>query len=378
MIRYPLLAFALLLAGCPLPADPVTFDGGSSSADTGSDVTEPGDVSEDTGLTDAFDVASDTSTSDTGGPDAVGDAALDAGCAAPERGAWMYRHPGNPLGTEVIVGDPAEEATALANLQAAEITRIYGNYGDRPVDDTATIASWNSQLDAAGIDSQLLIGDGDDIFPGCKEEMLEKVQQRLIDFNAAVAADEQFDALHLDIEPQQYKQSAAFPTTTSCGLRLPDWPYWDDLDDAGRADRYEMLRQTLSDVRDYLDNNGHAATPIYVDLAPWIDTSSNFDWAATAVSDGTDWLGQVTADVDGITFMTYERDSAAQIDSSVSGESSLATELRVSVNAKERAPLSSTITWTDLNAMWGVVDDLEATHCGERAVDLFNYRYLHE
>jgi hypothetical protein len=91
-----------------------------------------------------------------------------------------------------------------------------------------------------------------------------------------------------------------------------------------------------------------------------------------------DWLTQVAGEVDGMTFMTYERDSASSIDSSVSGESSLSTALRVSVNARERAPLSSITTWTDLNAMWSVVDDLESTHCGARPVDLFNYRYLHE
>lgn len=157
-----------------------------------------------------------------------------------------------------------------------------------------------------------------------------------------------------------------------------DWPYWDDLDSLGRAQRYELLRQTFIDVRAHLDANGHASTPIYVDLAPWVDSSSNFDWSTTPVVDGSDWLTQVATEVTGMTFMTYERDSAASIDSSVSFESTLNTQLRVSVSAKERAPLSTTTTWADLNAMWSVVDDLEAAHCGARPVDLFNYRYLHE
>jgi hypothetical protein len=326
----------------------------------------------------SFDTFSDTTAdSSVATPDA--DATSDAGCANPaERGVWMYRHPGNPLGTDHIVGDAAEETTAIANLQADRITRVYGNYGDRPASDTAAVGSWNAQLDTAGIDSQLLIGDGDDIFPGCRDDMLQRVQARLIDFSGQVSPSEQFDALHLDIEPQQYKQGTAWPQTTSCGLRVQDWPYWDDLDSAGRAERYEMLRQTFIDVRNYLDTNGHAATPVYVDLAPWIDSSSNFDWTTPPITNGDDWLTQVATEVTGITFMTYERDNAASIDSSVAGESSLNTELRVSVNAKERAPLSSTTTWTDLNAMWTVVQDLEATHCGSRPVDLFAYRYLHE
>ena len=368
-----LLLVTCLLPGCLWPADPEPMEVGSpSTSDTSADVTS--DVAVDT----SHDATADSSV-DAPGSDTGPDTGADAGCVDPaERGAWMYRHPGNNLGTDHIVGDAAEETAAIANLQADQITRVYGNYGERPVDDTAAVASWNAQLEAAGIESQLLIGDGDDIFPGCRDEMIQRVQARLIDFNASVTASEQFDALHLDIEPQQYKQGTAWPTTTSCGLRVMDWPYWDDLDTAGRAERYEMLRQTFLDVRAHLDANGHASTPIYVDLAPWIDTSSNFDWSATPVVDGADWLAQVAGEVSGMTFMTYERDSASAIDAAVTGESSLSTQLRVSVSAKERAPLSSTTTWSDLNAMWAVVDDLESTHCGARPVDLFNYRYLHE
>jgi hypothetical protein len=321
-----------------------------------------------------------TSSSDANTDASNHDAGPDASCAdTAERGVWMYRHPGNILGTDHIVGDATEEMTARTNLQADQITRVYGNYGDRPVNDTASVASWNAQLESDGIDSQLLIGDGDDIFPGCRQEMIQRVQARLIDFNASVAAAEQFVALHLDIEPQQYKQGNAWSTTTTCGQEIQPWAFWDDLSSTGRAERYDMLRETIIDVRAHLDANGHTATPLYVDLAPWIDSSANFDWSTTsAVTDGTDWLTQVATQVDGMTFMTYERDSATSIDSAVAGESSLNTQLRVSVNARERAPLSSTTTWTDLNAMWTVVGDLEATHCGARPVDLFNYRYLHE
>lgn len=380
MFRYAVLLI-IFVSGCGLvaeEAEPVDL-APLPTSDAGVDASDDlGDASTaDAGLDTSMDAATDATTD--AGMDVGTDAQMDAGCTlTAERGAWMYRHPGNALGTDVIVGNAAEESTAIANLQAAQITQIYGNYGDRPTNDTAAIAAWNGQLNAASIQSQVLIGDGDDIFPGCREEMIQKVQARLIDFNAAVAPSERFYALHLDIEPQQYKQGAAWPTTTSCGLRVMDWPYWDDLDSLGRAERYELLRQTFIDVRAHLDANGHAGTPIYVDLAPWVDSSSNFDWSTTPVVDGADWLAQVATEVTGMTFMTYERDSAASIDSSVTFEATLSTELRVSVSAKERAPLSTTITWADLNAMWAVVQDLEAAHCGARPVDLFNYRYLHE
>lgn len=374
-MRRLLVAIVIFQVGCPRPAGPAhpaNLDAGYSDADAASVTVDTGDdTTNDTGILADADATSDAAdASDLG----------DAGCAeAPTRGAWMYRHPGNPLGTDAVVGASAEEASAIANLAAYQVERVYGNYGSRPVAEPSVIGAWNAQLDAAGIDSQVLVGAADDIFPGCRDEMLARVQARLIDFNAGVAASEQFDALHLDIEPQQYKQGAAFPTTTSCGLRVPNWPYWDDLDDAGRAERYQMLLTTLQEVRGYLDSHGHASTELYVDLAPWIDSSPNFDWGAvTGIADGADWMSQAASTVDGMTMMTYERDTASLIDASVSGEASLQTALRVSVNAKERAPLSSTTTWTDLNAMFGVVEQLEQTHCGARPVDLFNYRYLLE
>lgn len=383
-MRNALILIACFVLGCPVIEEETVADLGPLESDASTTDAADTAVSADTGAdgADAADAAADTATdaaTTDGATDAAADVA-DAGCMEEsERGAWMYRHPGNPLGTDAIVGVPAEETTAITNLQTAQITRIYGNYGDRPTTDTAAIAAWNADLDAAGIESQLLLGDGDDIFPGCQDDLLDRIQTRLIDFNAAVGPTERFTALHLDVEPQQYKQGAAWPTTTSCGLRIQDWMFWDDLDDGERAQRYEMLRQTFGAVRDYLDANGHATTPLYVDLAPWIDSSASFDWSAVAgVADGDDWLAQVATDVTGMTLMTYERDTAGLIDSAASSEATLATELRVSVNARERTPLSSTTTWADLNAMWAVVETLEQTHCGDRPVDLFNYRYLHE
>lgn len=354
------------------------------SADTANDTPTDSETS-DVAVTDVVDT--DTAPADVTEADAAPedirpvDAHDDADTCrtAVERAVWFYRHPGNPFGSDAIVGVPGSETTTLTNLQALLVSSVYGNYGERPSDDAAAIASWNAQLDAAGIESQLLIGDAADIFPGCREAMLEDVQTRLIDFNASIAPGERFDALHLDIEPQQYDLSTAFPTTTSCGLRIQDWPFWDDLDPAGRARRYEMLLGTLSDVRSYLDHNGHAGTPLYADLAPWIDSSSSFDWSATSgITDGTDWLLQAAGLLDGITLMTYERATEALIDSAVATESTLPTQVRVSVSAKERSPLSATTTWADLNAMFEVVEAIEATHCGARPVDLFNYRYLNE
>lgn len=300
-----------------------------------------------------------------------------------QRGVWMYRHPGHPLGTDAIVGVDADEDAAIAQLGADRVTRVYGNYGDRPRDDAGAIAAWNAKLAAAGIESQLLLGDGDDIFPGCLDELLVDIDERLIDFHAGTSSpDERFTAVHLDIEPQQYKQSTAFPETTSCGLRLPEWMFWDTLTPAEKGERYELLLAAFAQVRAHLDGHGAAGIPLYVDLAPWIDSSTSLAWTDTPdIADGTDWLVQAATHVDGMTFMTYERDTAALIESSVAVELTVGTEVRVSVSAKERPPYSDTgspLTWPALTDLWAVVEDIEVDQCDERPVDLFTYRYLLE
>ena len=291
--------------------------------------------------------------------------------------------PGNDLGTDAFVGVDADENTVVAQLGVDRVTRVYGNYGDRPRDDAGTIAAWNVKLADAGIESQLLVGDGDDIFPGCIDELLVDIDERLIDFNAGTAApNERFTALHLDIEPQQFKLSEAFPETTSCGLRLPEWMFWDDLTNVEKGKRYALLLFAFEQIRAHLDDNGASDIPIYADLAPWIDSSTSLDWSeASGITDGTDWLIQATAHIDGMTLMTYERDNAPLIESAATAELTVGTEVRVSVSAKERPPYSdagSPLTWASLADMWAVVEEIEVDACDDRPVDLFNYRYLHE
>ncbi len=353
------------------------MDQNMSTSDAGSDSSADNDLSSD-------------SSSDQGDTFADGGSVK---CNV-NRGVWMYRHPvqPDPLGTDVLiddtVNDTTDELAVIANLNANSIFRVYGNYGKRPSTDAANIAAWNSLLDNAGIQSQVLIGDAKDIFPSapdtaavlCRNTLFEDIQARFIDFNNAhPLASEQFKGIHLDIEPQQYNTPS-----TSCGYKMMNYLPWSDLTPPQKTQRYMLLLQTLIDARHYLDTHGQGSAKIFIDLAPWVDSipSMSFVWPATyqtlTATDGLDWLVQAAGIVDGITFMTYSRATAAQIHTSVTNEVSLATEVRVSVNAKERLPYASgTPLWMmDLTDMWSTVNDYEMTFC--EGMDLFNYKYIEE
>ena len=192
-----------------------------------------------------------------------------------------------------------------------------------------------------------------------------------------LAAFERFDGLHLDLEPQAFK--SGYYGTGGPPTCAPTSEYWDAT--TSRAQLLELLLDTYIEVRAFLDGHGYADFPIYVDLPVWIDTSSSIDWSDTPdFSSAGVWFVDVAAVVDGITFMSYERDNAADIRTSVIGERFMllfSTDFRVSVNAKERVPFSSTLTWTSPSQLWSVVSDLQSgTGLYAYGVDIHNYRYL--
>ena len=111
----------------------------------------------------------------------------------------------SPYGSNNVVGNAALEADCLAFFKLHHVDRVYGSYGTRPVWDQAAIAIWNEKLDCLRIESQLLLEGVTVNTPADIANYLGKISDRLIDFNDAFIGEpsKQFDALHLDIEPQQ-------------------------------------------------------------------------------------------------------------------------------------------------------------------------------
>lgn len=191
-----------------------------------------------------------------------------------------------------MVGDSSAEDESIAFFTTHDVKRIYGSYQNRPVSEPAVIGAWNAKLDAAGIQSQLLI-DGIEVNdPVEVDNILNKISNRLIDFNAAATPAEQFDALHLDLEPQ--------------GL-----PEWDSGTPAEKRDLLDNLLEAYVDIRSLLDSEGLTGFPVYADIPFFWDKlpvdGVSVGW--TDVADRDAWFTAIDAQLDGVSVMTFSKDN---------------------------------------------------------------------
>lgn len=256
------------------------------------------------------------------------------------RGVWAWRDAGDPHGTDAIVGDPVAEDVMIATLQGWGVSRVYGSYGDRPVTEPQTLADWNAKLDAAGIESHVLLGDPAWISSREWASMLAKIDARLLEFNAGrTDPAERFDGLHLDIEPQ-----------AGAG--------WSAASEADKLAQLGLLDATYDTVRVHLDASGAAALPVEADLAVWFDNlppslggTGSVGWTSVAERDA--WFGDLP--LQGVSMMAYERDDAAVITAAVADETALFSGGPVRVGLNEEVGT----TWATLSEMFAMADGLE-------------------
>lgn len=273
--------------------------------------------------------------------------------ASKHRGLWFWRESGSGSiwGSDAIVGNNTLENQTIAFFNARSIRRVYGSYGNRPVSEPATIASWNAKLQAAGIQSQFLMSENTWIFPANHASFLDKVQERVIDFNNAPgrAAAEKFDALHLDIEPQAL-------------------PEWGSLTDLQQRDHLFLLRDTYAAVRQLFVDAGMPDFPIHADLPVWFDSypGGSIGWASATERD--QWFDDISADLTGISLMPFDRDSFSNIDSGVTWELANVPNVRVGIEADIPG------TWPDVPAFHDMMEQLEIAYGASHAVDIQDYQ----
>ena len=262
----------------------------------------------------------------------------------------------SPYGSIDVVGDPIAESESIGFFNTHGVKRIYGSYQNRPVSEPAVIANWNSQLEAAGIQSQLLL-DGTAVNdPAWMADLLVKIDNRLINFNNALGGDEasKFKALHLDLEPQ--------------GLAL-----WDLPDD--KRDLLDDLLVAYQDIRAHLDAAGFTTMPIYVDIPFFYDKiwdgSEGVGWAGPA--DRDTWYAAVSAVVDGISIMTFSKNTFSSIDTATSYErgGAMLGKARVGIQPK----LGTGSIWADYVTFNGVMNQLEDNYGPTGATDIENYGF---
>jgi hypothetical protein len=269
-------------------------------------------------------------------------------CAANKnRAVWFWASPSSIYGSASIVGTPVRETQTLNFFNGHHIKHVYGSYQNRPVSEPAAIATWNAKLDAEGIESQFLMSENTWIFPTNHPGFLDKITDRVINFNAGRPSAEQFDALHLDIEPQ--------------GL-----PEWGSLTDTEKRDYLNLLRDTYAAVRTHFTTNGLPGFPVYADLPVWFDNLSSIGWTDAAERDA--WFAAISTNLTGVSLMPFERDTLSNIDNGVSWE-------RANITAAVRIGLETDIgaTWPtslDFNAM---METLESNYGIDEATDIQAY-----
>ncbi len=280
--------------------------------------------------------------------------------ASADRGVWFWASTTLPSGaasshgSDDIVGvSDALEDAAVTFLTGCGVTRLYGSYKNRPFSEPHLIRPWNAKLAAAGIESQLLLelADEDDLTDPDHLDLADKVTKRLVLFNDAATPAEQFQALHLDLEPQALAA-------------------WDSGTAAARRVMLDQLLDAYLDLRALLDGAGYAWVPIYADIPPTWDKmplpdpeDGKVGWADSADRDA--WFAAVAGVLEGVSLMTFNKDSFAGIDDITAYERAPANfpaEARVAIQPKI-GPSELWLTYAEfltvLTAMetaWGKAD----------------------
>lgn len=328
----------LLMLACFDTAEPVDIEPAADGADGGTDGTDGTKVNDGTDGTDGAD----------GGADGTGGPTVTSGT----RGVWAWRDPGDPYGTDAVVGDPVAEAAMVDDLIAWGVDRVYGSYGDRATSEPEVIADWNQRLHDAGIESHVLLGDP--AWTSSREwaYMGSLIQGRLLDYNASrTDTTERFDGLHLDIEPHASST-------------------WSLLDEFGKYDQLFLLEEAYEHAHGVILASTSPTLPIGADLPVWYDKlppplggTGQVGWPSVGARDA--WFTDIYAHVNRLSMMAYEIDSEATILSRVSDETALCPgEVRVGLNEEVGT------TWPTITEMFDMADDLEGSG---RVVDLHSY-----
>lgn len=286
--------------------------------------------------------------------------------ATPNRGLWFWGNTSipdglggtvdSPYGSNFVVGNPVLERDCLAFFKLHHVKRIYGSYGNRPVSEQATIADWNEKLDCLRIDSQVLIA-GSLVSPADHSYYLSRVSSRLIDFNNDFAAQpsRQFDALHLDIEPQQQNAWKVGSATVR------------------RAFLADLLG-TYTAIRNHLDANGYPGFPIYADIPfSWDKYPGSIGWADAA--DRDDWFADLQSVLTGLSIMTFSKDTAAEVDIATAYERAGALDgfSRIGIQPKVGVVDPPDIIWPDYPTFNAALNELEAIVETDETTDIENF-----
>jgi hypothetical protein len=275
--------------------------------------------------------------------------------ATKNRAVWFWASADSIYGSISVVGTPVRETQTLDFFNGHGIKKVYGSYQNRPVSEPAAIATWNAKLDAAGIESQFLMSENTWIFPTNHPGFLDKITQRVINFNAGQTAAGQFDGLHLDIEPQALNE-------------------FKDGTPTEKRDYLNLLRDTYAAVRTHFVTNGLPDFPVYADLPVWFDSSSSVGWTDTAERDA--WFEAISTNLTGISLMPFARNSFSNIDDGVSWERANITNATVRIGLE--SDIGSSGTWPTSLDFDAMMETMESNYGTDEATDIQAYAIWHQ
>ena len=261
----------------------------------------------------------------------------------------------SPYSSSLVVGDALAEDETLAFFVLHDVKRVYGSYQNRPVSEPAVIANWNRKLHCGGVESQLLIDGVNVHLASFIPDLLEKIDERFIDFNAGFPGDPaaHFKAVHLDVEPQ-----GSAP--------------WSGATGAVKRAMLEDLLDVYNGVRAHLDANGHADTPLYADIPfTWDKIPGSIAWADPADRDA--WFTAVGVACDGLSIMTFSKDTVSELEVATAYERSGTLDQRARVGIQPK--IFNSGIWPDYPAFEAVMLGLEDSIGTNEATDIENYAF---
>jgi hypothetical protein len=268
-----------------------------------------------------------------------------------KRAVWFWASSSSTYGSISIVGTPVRETQTLDFFNGHSIKKVYGSYQNRPASEPTVIATWNAKLDAEGIESQFLMSENSWIFPSNHPGFLNKITDRVINFNAGQSTAGQFDGLHLDIEPQALD------------------PEWDLATPTEKRDMLLLLRDTYAAVRTHFITNGLPDFPVYADLPVWFDSSSSIGWTDSAERDA--WFEAISTNLTGISLMPFDRDTFNNIGDGVSWERANITNATVRIGLE--TDIGSSGTWPTSLDFDAMMETMESNYGTDEATDIQAY-----
>lgn len=268
-----------------------------------------------------------------------------------ERGAWFWFQSSDPNGAANVVGNTSKENEAIDFLKQWHVTRVYGSYSSLPTSNAPTMAAWNKKLTQAGIESFVVLSDGNLVLPAEQSNLQNLVTTRLVNFNNGRSDSlEKFDGIEMDLEPHT----------------LPEW------DTGTNADRRTLvlnLRDAFATVRQQLVTSGYGSSLLSAALPTWFDSSSTIGWTSSA--DRDQWFADINTSLDTISLMAYETSDINAILSSTSYER---TAFGTSALIALRSKLG--VEWTTYSDFAGAMLNVESQNGA--GIDIESYYRLRE